>query len=225
MRRRRTRCTSERKEVEEEDRVRERGARRMRSESCALRKKKSILVMCALAEETMQMERRFQDSRLIFNERKGVDMNGVLVFVVMAGVGEVDAAVETTKMIMEMKNYGLNVPDVVMSVGCAGSHRDDLHAGDVVFSTSIVPASYKIVRPNGDHEHVGVRLGLGKASLREIVADEKLIALAESCASVIRPDRWPTPAGQNRCPQVVRGRVCSCDTYVREGTYIHIMTT
>ena len=179
-------------------------------------KKKSIVVMCALDEETHQMETRFgQDEKLIiFDERKAVEIKGVLVFIVKCGVGEVDAAVEMTKMIMQMKNQSMPVPDVVMSVGCAGSHRDDLHAGDIVISTSVVPASYKIVRPNGHHEHVGQRLGVGKVSLREIVTDDSLIALATSCAHEIRIDKWPTRAGQKRCPQVVRGRVCSCDTYV-----------
>ena len=179
------------------------------------RKMKSILVMCALAEEAKQIERHFSGVVSTFDDIKAVTIDGVVnIMIVVCGIGEVDAAIETTKVLMKMKHENMKMPDVVMSVGCAGSHREDLHAGDVVIGTSVVPSSYKIVRPNGLHEHVGQRLGVGEAPVREIVSDESLVALAEKCAQQgIALPHWPTCAGQKRTPRIVPGRVCSCDTY------------
>ena len=88
--------------------------------------------------------------------------------------------------------------------------------GDVVIGTSVVPASCKIIRPDGRHEHVGQRIGLDRDPLREIEADKTLIEVALKCSRHVTIPPWPT-AG-HRPPRVLCGKICSYDTYV--GTHL-----
>ena len=80
----------------------------------------------------------------------------------------------------------------------------------------------KIVGPHGDQQHVGQRIGVGRAALPELRADARLVDAARLAArdGALRLPAWPS-ARDGRAPRVVEGRVCSTDTWTQDASEIH----
>lgn len=96
------------------------------------------LVVCALREEAAQMEALLEGVRAVGTtpatthvartERTSGFLRGLRVDVLTCGVGEVDAAIAVAALLAGERG---NPPAAIISVGCAGAHREDLRAGDV----------------------------------------------------------------------------------------------
>ena len=197
-----------------------------------------LLVVCAMEAEARAMEAQLENIHVLDPplvvvadtaqiRRVSGTRSGIRVDVLTCGIGEVDAAVVTTAVLAKEQSSSsslLSAPMAVLSVGCAGSHADELRAGDVVISTSIVPAAYRVVMRDATVQHIGQRRGANCAPLREVHIDEYLLAAAKRLITTtsdhIELPPWP---GATRPPCIVHGKVCSSDTWTQDTTEIRRM--
>lgn len=108
----------------------------------------------------------------------------MVVDVVTCGIGEVDAAMVTTAILLQ------RLPQLVLSVGCSGAHSKHLKEGDVVVSTAVVPTACKMIRHNGESHHIGLRLNTENPPLRELPIDSILTEAAMAAAALSTLPSW-----------------------------------
>lgn len=106
-------------------------------------RRKWVLVVCALREEAEKLECKLENltekelplstTHLCRMKRTSGILHGLRVDVLTCGVGEVDAAIATATLLVGERR---NKPEAVLSVGCAGAHLTDLHAGDIGASST-----------------------------------------------------------------------------------------
>lgn len=150
--------------------------------------------------------------------------NDVVVDVVTCGIGEVDAAMVTTSILMQ------RLPQLVLSVGCSGGHSKHLKEGDVIVSTAVVPTAYKMIRHNGESHHIGLRRNISDPPLRELPIDSALTEAAMAGAALSTLPSWCVlvlttflqcycigfrPSTSTTRPIVYRGKIGSSDIWTQ----------
>ena len=94
-----------------------------------------------------------------------------------------------------------------------------------VIGTSIVPAAMKIILPDGDQQHVGQRIGVGKTALGELRTDARLVLAAKSATrDGLELPAWPA-SREGRAPRVVEGKICSTDTWTQDASEIRRLSS
>jgi nucleoside phosphorylase len=137
----------------------------------------------------------------------------IQVQVLTCGIGEVDATMATTALLLEEYGKTGQPPQFVLSVGCTGAHGPEIRPGDVVLGTSIVPLSCKMVRRDGSSEHVGHRFSTSRDPLKELPCDAKLLMSAREAASSAILPPWPFSGVE---PTVYEGKVGSSETWTQD---------
>ena len=96
--------------------------------------------------------------------------------VVTGGVGRTNAAVATTRSVLEHGPF-----DAVVSIGIAGSlPGSDLAIGDVVVASSSIYFEEGLLAPDGFHDLASMGFPLGDFEGNAIPGDQKLLAMAGS---------------------------------------------
>lgn len=153
-----------------------------------------IGIIGAMEEEVAGLKARMRDVKR--SERAGMSfyqgqIEGTDCVVVCSGIGKVNAAA-CAQILSDC--YAV---DCIMNTGIAGGVQKDINIGDIVLSVDAV---------QHDFDCTGFGYPMGKIPRMETSvfrADEKLLALAESCCREVNPDI-----------AVYRGRVASGDCFV-----------
>lgn len=142
-------------------------------------------------------------------------VNGIPVAMVRSGMGMVNAAAATERLI------NTHHPHAVVNFGCTGAHRRDILAGDVVIGTRTVHHSKLHVLANGDELFEARGGDVGGESWHPTVldTDPALVEVARAAADGWTPELWPEafwPASvPPRDPQVHEGPVASADIWTQ----------
>ena len=138
-----------------------------------------IGIIGAMEEEVAGLKARMRDVKR--SERAGMSfyqgqIEGKDCVVVCSGIGKVNAAA-CAQILSDC--YAV---DCIMNTGIAGGVQKDINIGDIVLSVDAV---------QHDFDCTGFGYPMGKIPRMETSvfrADEKLLALAESCCSEVNPD-------------------------------------
>jgi len=180
-----------------------------------------ILVVCALEEEARFVkeglfEEKAAETLKLTHPNISITsglLSGTKVHVVTCGMGQVDATIATVTLL----NREEKPPMCVLSVGCSGGHKKGVLPGDVILATSIVPLDCKMVRANGEKQHIGHRFTTEKEPLMELPTNTNLLELAKEVASnpmlTVLPS-WPTTP--DRKPVVHLGKVGSTEAWTQD---------
>ena len=96
--------------------------------------------------------------------------------VVTSGVGRTNAAIATTRAILEHGPF-----DAVISIGIAGSlPGSDLDIGDIVLASSSIYFEEGLLAPDGFHDLASMGFPLGDFPGNAVPADQDLLAMAGS---------------------------------------------
>jgi adenosylhomocysteine nucleosidase len=138
------------------------------------------------------------------------------VIALRSGIGLLNAAAATEHLI------AFHAPTIVLNVGCAGAHRRDLLPGDIVIGERVVHTSAVHILPDGTEHHVGAGYEVDgeRVAAASVLADARLVALAQETAQEYRPQPWPDhvwwPADiARRAPRIVTGAVASADIWTQ----------
>eukprot|EP00929_Paragymnodinium_shiwhaense_P080892 TRINITY_DN42226_c0_g1_i3.p1 TRINITY_DN42226_c0_g1~~TRINITY_DN42226_c0_g1_i3.p1 ORF type:complete len:234 (-),score=32.94 TRINITY_DN42226_c0_g1_i3:80-706(-) len=165
------------------------------------RRRMRALIVCAMAEEANNVAAQLHR----------MDEDGIHLDYIICGVGVVDAAINTAVYFAEKGTESR--PDIVLSVGCAGGHLEDMLPGDVVLGTAAVPTGYRMIRQDGTEQHVGFRDSTQPdASQPELAADPDLLSAARTAAAAAELPCWPRT---DQRPRTFEGKVASSDTWVQ----------
>lgn len=142
-------------------------------------------------------------------------INGTPVVMVRSGMGMVNAAAATERVI------NAHHPRAVVNFGCTGAHRRDILAGDVVIGSQTVHHNKLHILADGSELFEAKGGDVGGESWRPTVldADPALLAAARAAAVDWTPDSWPAafwPSGvPTRAPRVHEGPVASADIWTQ----------
>ena len=142
-------------------------------------------------------------------------VNGVPIVMVRSGMGMVNAAAGTERLI------NTHQPQAVINFGCTGAHRRDILAGDVVIGTQTVHHNKLHILADGREFFEAGGSDVGGESWHPTVldTDPSLLAAARAAAEGWTPEPWPEafwPASvPQRAPKVHEGPVASADIWTQ----------
>ncbi len=142
-------------------------------------------------------------------------VNGVPIVMVRSGMGMVNAAAGTERLI------NTHQPQAVINFGCTGAHRRDILAGDVVIGTQTVHHNKLHILADGTEFFEARGSDVGGESWHPTVldTDPSLLAAARAAAEGWTPEPWPEafwPASvPPRAPKVHEGPVASADIWTQ----------
>jgi adenosylhomocysteine nucleosidase len=161
-----------------------------------------IAIICAMEEELNAIKsslglnldtKNFNNQRVYTASYKNHE-----IYFILCGIGKVNAAIHTQKIISEVKL------DYIINVGVAGSLSKDLSFGDVVIATDLV-------QHDMDVRGFGIKLGqIPRMDVFAFSSDEKLLAIASSI--------------EKQDYKIVSGRIASGDQFIddaRRANFIH----
>ncbi len=145
-----------------------------------------------------------------------LDLGGVEVVALQSGMGLINAAAGTERLIAEFE------PRIILNYGCSGAHRREIMPGDVVIGERVVHHSAMQILKDGSERYSGFAHDVAgeRMDSPELSSDSQLLAKAQSVASGFRVDPWPadlfwprnTP---RRDPIVHSGVVASADIWTQ----------
>lgn len=142
-------------------------------------------------------------------------VNGVPIVMVRSGMGMVNAAAGTERLINAHR------PQAVINFGCTGAHRRDINAGDVVIGTQTVHHSAMHILADGSELFESTGGDVGGESWHPTVldADPSLLAAARAAAAGWIPEEWPeryrAASVPHRAGVVHEGPVASADIWTQ----------
>jgi adenosylhomocysteine nucleosidase len=169
------------------------------------------VVMCAMESEAVHLRRVLDDQReepLYRWRRTRGALRGTAVEIVVTGIGMAYAAAATSAALIDGR------PRAVVNYGCAGAHREDIHAGDVVLGERVVHLASYVHRPDDTRHYFGFRIegDEGHVQVDALPGDPALLAAAAESAGSVDLPHWP---GQTAKPAVHRGAVGSADIWTQ----------
>jgi adenosylhomocysteine nucleosidase len=127
-------------------------------------------------------------------------MHGTDVILLRSGIGKVNAAMSTTILLEKYK------PDYIINTGSAGGFNPVLNVGDAVISS-------EVRHHDVDVTVFGYEYGQVPQLPAAFIADEKLVAVAESAAKEIREI------------QVVKGAIATGDSFMNDPVRVDFIRT
>ncbi|WP_053368938.1 5'-methylthioadenosine/S-adenosylhomocysteine nucleosidase [Bacillus sp. FJAT-27245] len=127
-------------------------------------------------------------------------MDGVDVILLRSGIGKVNAAMSTAILLERFK------PDCVINTGSAGGFDPSLEVGDAVIST-------EVRHHDVDVTAFGYEYGQVPELPPAFIADEKLVAIAESAADEIEDI------------QTVKGMIATGDSFMEDPDRVEFIRT
>jgi adenosylhomocysteine nucleosidase len=180
---------------------------------------KVVAVVCAMESEAVHLRRRLTESHEIglsrWRRTRG-RLGNVTVDIIVSGIGMVNASAATATL------CALDSPAAIFNYGCAGAHREDLDAGDVVIADQVVHFSAQIVLPTGERQYMGFDYWLGdtRVQTESIPCDPELLNLCQRMASRAVLPNWP---GVGQMPRIFTGVVASADVWTQHGESIRTL--
>lgn len=156
------------------------------------------LLLCAMRDETRHVAQQLVADRFTVAPNGRLFRGNVIVDVRTIGIGTAHAAANASLHIERL------APDVVVNVGCAGAHREELRLGDVVVATSCVPSAH-VVWKSDRIVHYGDR----DAARHHLESDPTLVAMAAHSTAELAA--WGEGGD---APEVHAGRVASSDVWL-----------
>ncbi|HEX3301745.1 MAG TPA: 5'-methylthioadenosine/S-adenosylhomocysteine nucleosidase [Thermomicrobiales bacterium] len=145
-----------------------------------------------------------------------LSINGHEVLTVRSGIGMLNAAASTERVVAEFK------PEIILNYGCAGAHRRDIMPGDVIIGSETVNhGALNILRDGTEvHNDRGTIVSGERIFPAVIDADPKLLETAQSVASELTIEPWPEgvvwPSSvPYRNPQVHVGPLASSEIWTQ----------
>ncbi|HJV30744.1 MAG TPA: 5'-methylthioadenosine/S-adenosylhomocysteine nucleosidase [Bacillales bacterium] len=127
-------------------------------------------------------------------------MHGTEVILLKSGIGKVNAAMSTTILLEKYK------PDYIINTGSAGGFNPILNVGDAVISS-------EVRHHDVDVTAFGYEYGQVPQLPAAFLADEKLVAIAESAAKEINEI------------QVVKGAIATGDSFMNDPVRVDFIRT
>jgi len=171
-----------------------------------------VLVVCAMDSEAVHLRALLDDvdeepaGRWRRSRGRLGDAN---VDLVICGIGLAYAAAATAAALMEGR------PSAVLNYGCAGAHRDDIHAGDVIVASTVAHLASYIHQPDGTKHLFGFRTGEEAEDHRhvdQLPTDRELVECARQAAEELELPVWP---GLEDGPTIHYGPVGSADIWTQ----------
>jgi adenosylhomocysteine nucleosidase len=178
-----------------------------------------IAVMVAMEAELVHLRNLVTTShhrRIALWDAFDLDFGGRPVVAVRSGIGMLNAAASTERVITEVG------PKVILNYGCAGAHHRDIMPGDVIIGEQTVNHGALNILPDGTEAHND--RGYENAGERifpaVIDADPTLLATAESAAKSLAFEPWPAgvvwPSSvPHRSPRVHVGPIASSEIWTQ----------
>ena len=171
-----------------------------------------VLVICAMESEAVHLRRMLDgvEELPVARWRRSCGQLGpVRVDLVNCGIGLAYAAAATAAALIERR------PAAVLNYGCAGAHREDIHAGDVIVASTVAHLASYIHQPDGTKHLFGFRTGEeaeGHRHLDQLPTDRALVECARQAAEELELPIWP---GMSASPAIHFGPVGSADIWTQ----------
>ena len=175
-----------------------------------------LAIVCAMKEEL----RHAADAARVAGERRigpWTVIDGWIgeraVLLLASGIGMVNAAAALSALLSR------EGPSAVINYGCAGAHRPDVLAGDVVVGQGMVAPGSVTVLPGGEERYSGIFCDIdsGAKPVDVVFPDRALLEAVERAAEGWAPEPWPMAAPAGREPVVHYGIVASADCWTQHG--------
>jgi adenosylhomocysteine nucleosidase len=168
-------------------------------------------VICAMESEAVHLRRMLADvdEQPVGRWRRSRGRLGdARVDLVVCGIGLAYSAAATAATLLE------ELPRAVLNCGCAGAHRDDIHAGDVVVASTVAHLASYVHRPDDTKHYFGFRLEEAEAvrTLDQLPTDRELVESARQAAEDLELPPWP---GRIYPPTIHYGPVGSADIWTQ----------
>lgn len=171
-----------------------------------------VVVICAMDSEATHLRDMLGDAveRPLYRWRRTCGLLGERpVEIVISGIGMAYAAAATTAALIDGR------PRAVINYGCAGAHRRDINAGDVVLGEHVIHLASYVHRPDDTKHYFGFRLeGAegGPMHVDALPADPELLGIARRAAERADLPAWP---GRDQAPVIHTGSVGSADVWTQ----------
>ena len=171
-----------------------------------------VLVVCAMDSEARHLRQMLSDveeepvARWRCSRGR---LHDVGVDLVVSGIGLAYSAAATSAALIESR------PRAVLNFGCAGAHRDDIHAGDVIVASSVAHLASYVHQPDGAKHIFGFRSGEDAEddrTVEQLPTDRFLVECARRASEDAELPAWPGMPGQ---PAVHYGPVGSADIWTQ----------
>jgi adenosylhomocysteine nucleosidase len=134
-------------------------------------------------------------------------MHGKSVVVDRTGIGKVNAAMTTTLLIEHFR------PGEVIFSGIAGGVNPKLDPGDIVIAAETAHHDMGILGEDGFYNRGVINPLDGIRNPVYLLADERLLKLAEKAAEQVELEKIKTTVGE-RSPRIIKGVVVTGDVFV-----------
>lgn len=171
----------------------------------------AIVVICAMDSEAVHLREMLEDvtEEPLYRWRRSIGrLGGQRVEIVVCGIGLAYAASATTAALIDGR------PRAVINYGCAGAHRPDINAGDVVLGEHVIHLASYVHRPDDTKHYFGFRLEGDKGAVHvdSLPADPDLLDAAAGAARNADLPPWP---GRDEHPTIHTGSVGSADVWTQ----------
>ena len=153
-----------------------------------------------------------------------LDIAGREVVAVRSGMGLVNAAAGTERLIAEFQ------PRVLLNYGCTGAHLPEIMPGDIVIGEGVVHHSAMQILADGTERHTGFGFDVGgeKMDAAELASAPELVAAAAAIAGDFSAEPWPVDAFwpqavPRRAPVIHHGVVASADIWTQSTARLDIL--
>ena len=170
------------------------------------------IVICAMDSEAVHLRGMLEDvdeEPIARWRRSRGRLADAAVDIVVCGIGLAYSAAATAAALIEGR------PSAVLNYGCAGAHRDDIHAGDVIVGSAVAHLASYIHQPDGTKHLFGFRSGEDAGEHRhvdQLPTDRILVESARQAAEELDLPAWP---GKRERPAVHLGPVGSADIWTQ----------
>ena len=170
------------------------------------------IVICAMDSEAVHLRRLLEDvdeEPVARWRRSRGRLADARVDLIVCGIGLAYSAAATAVALIEER------PSAVLNYGCAGAHRDDIHAGDVIVGSAVAHLASYIHQPDDTKHLFGFRSGdaaEGHRHVDQLPTDRILVEAARQAAGDLDLPVWP---GKRGAPAVHFGPVGSADIWTQ----------
>lgn len=174
------------------------------------KKEQTTAILGAFHKEVMMLEEQLTDKQQQKIEGmrfvKG-RLHGKSVVVAWTGIGKVNAAMITTLLIEHFS------PAQVIFSGIAGGVNPKLAPGDIVIAAETAHHDMGILDEDGFYNRGVINPLDGIRNPVYLLADERLLKLAEKAAEQVELEKIKTSVGE-RSPRIIKGVVVTGDVFV-----------
>jgi adenosylhomocysteine nucleosidase len=172
----------------------------------------SVLVVCAMDSEAVHLRKMLDQVEEVpiarWRRSRGM-ISSVTVDLVVCGIGLAFSAAATCAALIDTR------PAAILNYGCAGAHRADIHAGDVIVGSSVAHLASYVHQPDGTKHLFGFRSGEVSGDshhIDQLPTDRMLVECARQAAEVTELPSWPGVTGD---PSIHFGPVGSADIWTQ----------